>query len=170
MIFREPRRGAPLQLKFRLSLRNAGRGFAKGIFFSVEGDDRPDCIIRREIDDRWKDWSIKNQRRSRFTAVATQDFPAIPPGSEVQVLTLVVELPREAVAGYITIEMFCGAETGPGSAYDVTISADTLGQVIDILTHDYDNEPNRQTGLDKVQSLIETCLNARPQLQERKPL
>jgi hypothetical protein len=159
---REARKGAPLQLKFRLSLRNVGRGFAKGVFLSIDGDDRPDCIIRREADSRWKDWSTKNDKRSRFTAVATEEFPAIPPGSEVQVLTLAVELPSPLLSSSITINILVGAETGPGSAYDVTIPADTLGQVIEILTHAYDNEPNRQTDLDTARSLIETCLNARP--------
>ena len=90
--------------------------------------------------------------------MATDDFPAIPPGSEVQALSLAVELPRPLISSSITINILVGGETGPGAAYDVIFPVDTLGQVIEILTCDYGSDPERQVGLTTVRSVIEACL------------
>jgi hypothetical protein len=155
--------GKPAVLRFRVTLTNRGRGLAKGVFLSIDVDDRADCIIRRAIDHRrWSDWTTKNHHRARYTAVATEEFPAIPPGSEVEVVSLNVELYGATISGGITINIVVGSETGPGSSYDVTFPADTVADIVEILTHSplYATAPERENALDVVRSRIEACLQA----------
>jgi hypothetical protein len=150
-----------LQLRFPVALRNNGRGLARGVFVCIDTEAPTGCSFSHPIDrDKWQCWISKTDRGYRFSAVATETFPAIPPGSKGDVLSLVLEIPKE-VLGDAIINITCGTETGPGSAYAVTLNKDALNQALENLTHSYNNAPEREAAEKVARSLIEACLHAR---------
>jgi hypothetical protein len=158
-LYHAPIGGVPrVQLTFKLALRNSGRGFAKGLFVSIDTEAPANCQARYVADERWQYWTSKTERGDRLTAVATPDFPTIPPGSEADALQYILELPKN-VAGDIIVNITCGAETGPGSSYAATLPIGVLNQAAEIFTHSYTNEPERVAGERKARFIIEASLH-----------
>jgi hypothetical protein len=147
------------RLSLRVALRNKGRGLARGIYLCIDTDAPDDCNFRRTIDDdRWQKWASKTGRGERLTAVARPDFPAIPPGSETDVLVLVLEMPK-AISRDITIDITCGTETGPGSSFAATLQKEKLNRALEVTRLDYTSEANWIEIRELAQLLIEACLS-----------
>jgi hypothetical protein len=149
------------QVRLPVALRNNGRGLARGVFLCLDSEAPKGVNLQRNIDhNRWQDWTSRTARGERYSAVATPNFPAIPPGSQNDVLDLVLEMPVQ-VSSDVIITITCGAENGPGSSYSATLTKDALSLVAEIATHSYPNEPERLEGKKKAKELIEACLRPR---------
>lgn len=140
---------AVCKIGIKASVQNRGRALVRGLFCTVEMRLPQNLEPKFEFDKtRWQRWRTTEAGVDLLSAVATEEYPLIPPGSENDLFEMTLE-GTPAVSGRVLITITCGANGAMGDSHTISVPEDVLNPAIEHCCHEYASAEARRPGDEK---------------------